>query len=119
MRVLWILWGIAVVNVVAFFVSLAEYLVRARFTKVGVPSVPLISLFFAVGTTPVGGVCGLLLIALTDAGVGLVAGTAVVLAGPALVLALFVDKWWRSSRLTVGRGSPPTRRRPRRVRRSR
>lgn len=90
--VLWALWGIAVVNVVALFVSLAVYLIRARFTEVGPAFLATVLTMFATVTTFLGGFSGLALILLTGAGVVLVASTAVLLTGAAAVTALFLNQ---------------------------
>jgi hypothetical protein len=110
MPVLWVLWGIGVLNVVATFVSVWVHLLLARFTKVDIPGPSLILMMLLMVTTPVGGVSGIPLILLTDTGVGvtvgLIVGTVVLLAGPVLVLATYLDKWWRDSRRSrIGRSS--------------
>lgn len=102
MPVLWVLWGIAVVNVGALAVSLAVYLIRARLmTTVGPAFLATLLAVLAMGTTFVGGFSGLLLILLTDAGAVLIVSTVVLLAGAAFVASLFLNqKWlsWRESR---------------------
>lgn len=95
MPVLWVLWGIAVLNVVALAVSLVAYLIRARLmTTVGPAFLTTLLAILAMGTTFVGGFSGLLLILLTDAGVVLIASTAVLLTGAALVVSLVLKHKW-------------------------
>ena len=95
MPVLWVLWGIAVLNVVALAVSLVVYLIRARvMTTVGPAFLTTLLAIFAMGTTFVGGFSGLLLILLTDAGVVLIASTAVLLAGAAFVASFVLKHRW-------------------------
>jgi hypothetical protein len=102
MPVLWVLWGIGVLNVVAMFVSVWVYQLLVRFKKVDLRGLPLFVGTLGVVTTPVGGLSGLLLILLTDVGVGLtvglIVGTIVLLAGPVLVLATHLGMRWRSYR---------------------
>jgi hypothetical protein len=98
MPVLWVLWGIAVLNVGALFVSLAVSLLWSRFEGLVFLAVPLI--MFATVTTFVGGFSGLALILLSDAGVVLVVSTVVLLAGAALVTAVGLHKIWLSRRIS-------------------
>lgn len=96
MPVLWALWGIAVVNVLALFVSLAVYLIRARFTTVGPACLTTALTLSAIVTTFVGGFSGLLLVLWSDVGSPvrgiLVVGTAVLLAGAAFVTAIVLGQ---------------------------
>jgi hypothetical protein len=99
MPVLWALWGIAVLNVGALVVSLAVYLIRAHTTTaVGPAFLATLLAILAMGTTFVGGFSGLLLILLTEAGVVLIVGTVVLLAGAAFVVFLVLKQRWLSWR---------------------
>ena len=102
MLVLWALWGIAVLNVGALFVSLAVSVLWPRFEGLGLLAVLLA--MFAIVTTFVGGFSGLALILLSDAGVVLVVSTVVLLAGAALVTAVGLHQIWLSRRISrIGR----------------
>ncbi|WP_206788430.1 hypothetical protein [Amycolatopsis sp. MtRt-6] len=92
MPVLWVLWGIGVLNVVAVFLTLAVYLIRSRFMEVGPPFLFVLSTMLAIVTTFAGGLSGLLLVLLTDAGVVLIAGTVVLLAGAAFATAFALNQ---------------------------
>lgn len=104
MQGLWALWGIGVLNIVALFVSLAVYLIRARFTVVGPAFLATILTMFAIVTTFVGGFSGLLLILLSDAGppvrIVLIVSTVVLLAGAGLVTAVVLNHIWLSRRVS-------------------
>ncbi|WP_158104467.1 hypothetical protein [Amycolatopsis kentuckyensis] len=94
--VLWPLWGIGVLNLGALGVSLAMCEIGRRrgsqrfdFLPVGVGALALV-------TTSVGCLSGLALILLSDAGVVLIAGTAVQLLGPALLATALLSSLWDS-----------------------
>ncbi len=102
MPVLWVLWGIGVLNVAALVVSGWVYQILARSRDIGCPGPQVFLIVLAFVTMPVGGLSGLLLILLADVGVGwfvgLIAGTAVLLSLPALVLVSWAGAGWRSYR---------------------
>ncbi|MEU8638601.1 hypothetical protein AB0C38_40995 [Amycolatopsis sp. NPDC048633] len=105
MPVLWALWGIGVLNVVALGVSLSASLIRERVTGSATPAfITILLTMFAMVTTVVGGFSGLLLVLLTDAGVVLVVGTVVLLVGAALVAAGYLGHRRLSRRVArIGR----------------
>jgi len=100
--VLWALWGIGVLNVVALFVSGWVYSILARSRDVSCPTPQVFLMVLAFLTMPVGSVSGILLFLLTDVGgglfVGLIAGTAVLLTMPVLAIASFLYRGWESYR---------------------
>ncbi|MBE8516815.1 hypothetical protein ILP97_04670 [Amycolatopsis sp. H6(2020)] len=92
--VLWALWGIGVLNVVALGVSVVVCSIRARSGKKDLELLPVVLGIFAIGTTSVGCLSGVALILLSDAGAVLIAGTAVQLIGPALVATILLSQLW-------------------------
>lgn len=100
MPVLWVLWGIGVVNIAALFVSVVVYEIRARLMEVGPACLASALAIAAIATTFVGGFSGLLLILRTDAGAVLVVGTVVLLAGAAFVTAFALHQVWLSRRVS-------------------
>lgn len=101
---LWMLWGIAVLNVVALFVSLAVHLIGAHFTPAGPAFLSTILAMLAIVTTFVGGFSGLLLILFSDAGppvrIVLIVSTVVLLAGAGLVTVVALSEILLSRRVS-------------------
>jgi hypothetical protein len=95
MPVLWALWGIAVLNVLALLVNLLACLIRPHST-LGSSLLGLLLVYFLIVTTFIGGFSGLALILLTDGGVVLVVSTVVLLAGAAFVIAVVLHRIWLS-----------------------
>ena len=96
MPVLWALWGIAVLNVAAVFVSFTVHVIGSRFTTAGPPLLTILLIISAMATTFAGGLSGLLLILLSRLGspmrVVLIVSTVALLTGAASVVALFAGQ---------------------------
>jgi len=95
--VLWVLWGIGVLHLVVLEVSVLVATKWARRGQAGSEYLPMAVGFYAIGTTSVGCLSGLVLILLSDGGavlVVLIAGTAVQLIGPALVTTVLLTRLW-------------------------
>ncbi|WP_410612786.1 hypothetical protein [Amycolatopsis sp. lyj-109] len=95
--VLWALWGVGVLNIVALLVSMAACWLQERRGNKNLEMLPLAVAIFAVGTTSVGCLSGLVLILLSDAGavlVVLIAGTVVQLVGPAVLVTALLSRLW-------------------------
>lgn len=104
--VLWALWGVGVLNIVALLVSMAACWIQERRGKKNLELLPLVVAVLAVVTTSLGCLSGLALILLSDAGAVLITGTVVQLLGPAvLVTALFSRLWaaWQNRRTLLHR----------------
>ena len=99
MQVLWVLWGIGVLNVVALAVGMAVSSIRDRYGKVGLELLPTVLGLFAIVTTSVGCLSGVALILLSGVGVVLVVGTAVQLFGPGLLAVALLGQLWDSWRI--------------------
>jgi hypothetical protein len=97
--VLWALWGIGDLNLVALLVGATMSAIWARRGKKDLEYLPVVLGAFAIGTTSVGCVSGLVLILLSDAGAVLIAGTAVQLLGPALLATALLGGLWSSHRI--------------------
>ncbi|MGW4056966.1 hypothetical protein ACWEGE_01735 [Amycolatopsis sp. NPDC004747] len=95
--VLWALWGVGVLHLVALEVSVVVATKWARRGQAGSEYLPMAVGVYAVGTTSVGCLSGLVLILLSDGGailVVLIVGTAVQLIGPGLVATILLSRLW-------------------------
>ncbi|MGW3960803.1 hypothetical protein ACWED2_13380 [Amycolatopsis sp. NPDC005003] len=92
--VLWALWGIGVLNIAALLVSMAACWIQQRRGNQNLDMLPLVMAVFAMGTTSVGCLSGLVLILLSDAGALLIIGTVIQLFGPALLVTALLSRLW-------------------------